>query len=58
MGMNFRYNWGSAHFSGTQFVHADGSVHLLTYDTSPTTLLDLLLVKPQFYQNGVLQEPH
>jgi type II secretory pathway pseudopilin PulG len=57
MGMSFRYNWGSAHFSGSQFVHADGSVHLLTYDTTPTALLNLLLVKPEFYQNGVLQQP-
>jgi prepilin-type N-terminal cleavage/methylation domain-containing protein len=57
MGMSFRYNWGAAHFSGSQFVHADGSVHLLTYDTSPTALLNLLLVKPQFYRNGVLMQP-
>jgi len=57
MGMSFRYNWGSAHSSGSQFVHADGSVILLTYDTSPTALLNLLLVQPQFYRNGILQQP-
>lgn len=57
MGMSFRYNWGSAHLGGSQFVHADGSVQLLTYDTSPTALLNLLLVKPQFYRNGILQGP-
>ncbi len=57
MGMSFRYNWGSAHVSGSPFVHADGSVQMLSYDTSPTVLLDLLLVKPQFYRNGILQQP-
>lgn len=58
MGMSFRYNWGSHHFGGSQFVHADGSVNLLTYDTTPTVLLGLLLTHPQFYRDGVLQQPH
>lgn len=57
MGMGFRYNWGSAHPSGSQFLLADGSVQLLTYDTSRTALLNLLLVKPQFYRNGILHGP-
>lgn len=57
MGMSFRYNWGSAHISGSQFVHADGSVHLLSYGTSPTALLNLLLVQPQYFRNGILQPP-
>jgi hypothetical protein len=57
MGTNFRYNWGSAHSSGAQFVHGDGSVHLLTYDTSPQAMLNLLLVQQQFYRNGVLTQP-
>lgn len=57
MGMNFRYNWGSAHFAGSQFVHGDGSVHSLSYGTSPTALLNLLLVNARYYRNGVLREP-
>lgn len=57
MGMKFRYNWGSAHFGGSQFVHADGSVNLLTYDTSPTVFLTLLLVQPPSFRNGILYPP-
>jgi prepilin-type N-terminal cleavage/methylation domain-containing protein len=57
MGTNFRYNWGSAHIGVSQFVHGDGSVHSLPYGTSPTALLNLLLVHPRYFRNGVLQEP-
>ncbi len=36
MGLSFRYNWGSPHSSGAQFLFADGSLRLLSYDTPPT----------------------
>jgi prepilin-type N-terminal cleavage/methylation domain-containing protein len=58
MDTNFRYNWGSAHISGAQFLHADGSVHLHPYGTSLETMLNLIMVQSQFYRNGVLQQPH
>ncbi len=41
-GIRFQFNWGSAHFSGSQFVFADGSVHLLAYATPSPTLYALM----------------
>lgn len=40
-GVQFLFNWGSAHDSGAQFLFADGSVHLLAYATSSATVLAL-----------------
>jgi prepilin-type processing-associated H-X9-DG protein len=42
MGFAYRYNWGSAHPGGVQFLFADGSVHSLSYATSSATVLALL----------------
>ncbi len=41
-GIPFKFNWGSAHSSGAQFLFADGSVHLLSYATSWATVSALL----------------
>jgi prepilin-type processing-associated H-X9-DG protein len=37
-----RYNWGAAHTSGAQFVFADGSVHMIPFETPPDVVLALL----------------
>ncbi len=42
MDFNYRYNWGSAHPTGTQFLFADGSVRLLPYAT-PSEMVHALL---------------
>ena len=42
MGLNFRYNWGSPHPSGAQFLFADGRVQQIPYGTPPATVLALL----------------
>ena len=42
MGLTFRYNWGSAHRAGAQFLFADGSVRQLDYGTPPATVEALL----------------
>jgi prepilin-type N-terminal cleavage/methylation domain-containing protein/prepilin-type processing-associated H-X9-DG protein len=52
-GVQFPYNWGSAHAGGAQFLFGDGSVHLLPYATPPQNLLALLTpnggeVTPEF----------
>jgi prepilin-type N-terminal cleavage/methylation domain-containing protein len=41
-GVPFKENWGSAHFSGVQFVFGDGSDHLLAFNTSTDLLAGLL----------------
>lgn len=40
--LGFRYNWGSPHSSGAQFVFADGSVRLISYATPPDVVKALL----------------
>jgi prepilin-type processing-associated H-X9-DG protein len=42
MGDAFRYNWGSAHLGGAQFLFADGSVRMVAFGTSATTVLALM----------------
>jgi prepilin-type processing-associated H-X9-DG protein len=42
MGLLFRYNWGSAHPAGAQFLFADGSVRQLRYGLPNSTVLALL----------------
>ena len=42
MGLAFRYNWGSAHENGANFLFADGSVRIVPYSTSPIQLSALL----------------
>ncbi|HLN32205.1 MAG TPA: DUF1559 domain-containing protein [Gemmataceae bacterium] len=37
----FHFTWGAAHAGGVQFVFADGSVHLLSYGMSQTSLMAL-----------------
>ncbi len=41
-GSPFKFNWGSAHAGGAQFLFADGSVQLLSYATSWATVSALL----------------
>lgn len=41
-GLVYRYNWGAAHPDGAQFLMGDGSVHLLTFDVTATTVTALL----------------
>jgi prepilin-type processing-associated H-X9-DG protein len=41
-GNNFKGRWGSAHASGTNFVFGDGSVRLINYDVSASTMSALL----------------
>jgi prepilin-type N-terminal cleavage/methylation domain-containing protein/prepilin-type processing-associated H-X9-DG protein len=41
-GIQFWYNWGSAHDGGAQFLFADGSVHLLAYGISSQAVLALM----------------
>jgi prepilin-type processing-associated H-X9-DG protein len=40
--LTFRYNWGSAHSTGAQFLFADGSVHLVPFGTAVATVRALL----------------
>jgi prepilin-type N-terminal cleavage/methylation domain-containing protein/prepilin-type processing-associated H-X9-DG protein len=42
MGFAYRYNWGSAHPGGAQFLFADGSVRQLRYGLPSGTVLALL----------------
>lgn len=42
MGFAYRYNWGSAHIAGAQFVFVDGSVHLIPFATTSAIMLGLL----------------
>jgi prepilin-type N-terminal cleavage/methylation domain-containing protein/prepilin-type processing-associated H-X9-DG protein len=42
MGFAFRYNWGSAHPSGAQFLFADGSVRTVPYGTPPSQVRAIL----------------
>ena len=37
-----RENWGAAHSAGAQFVFADGSVHLIPFNTAPAIVYALL----------------
>jgi prepilin-type N-terminal cleavage/methylation domain-containing protein len=41
-GINYKDNWGSNHADGVLFLFADGSVHVLTFDTDPS-LVDAFL---------------
>src|SRR5262249_22545474 len=41
MGLAFRWNWGSAHPAGAEFVFADGSVRLLPFGLSPAVVKGL-----------------
>jgi prepilin-type N-terminal cleavage/methylation domain-containing protein len=43
-GINYKDNWGSAHWAGVHFLVGDGSVHLLEFDTD--TLLVAALLNP------------
>jgi prepilin-type N-terminal cleavage/methylation domain-containing protein/prepilin-type processing-associated H-X9-DG protein len=42
MGFSFRYNWGSAHIAGAQFLFADGSVRVVPYGTPPDQVRAIL----------------
>jgi prepilin-type N-terminal cleavage/methylation domain-containing protein/prepilin-type processing-associated H-X9-DG protein len=42
MGFSYRYNWGSPHPSGAQFLFADGSVRQVAYGTPPATVMALM----------------
>jgi prepilin-type N-terminal cleavage/methylation domain-containing protein/prepilin-type processing-associated H-X9-DG protein len=42
MGFAFRYNWGSAHPAGANFLFADSSVRLIRYQTPATTIAAIL----------------
>jgi prepilin-type N-terminal cleavage/methylation domain-containing protein len=42
MGFSYRYNWGSAHMAGAQFLFADGAVRSVWYATPPATVLAVL----------------
>ena len=42
MGFAFRWNWGSAHSSGAQFLFADGSVCRASFSTPPAAVKSLL----------------
>jgi prepilin-type processing-associated H-X9-DG protein len=42
MAFSYRYNWGSAHLAGANFLFADGSVRCIPYDTPPPRVLALL----------------
>jgi prepilin-type processing-associated H-X9-DG protein len=53
MGFAFRYNWGSPHPAGAQFLFADGSVRTVSYRTPPAQVLAILTprggeVAPEF----------
>ncbi len=45
IGYLFRYNWGSPHPSGANFLMADGSVRMIAYTTSEKVVLALLTPK-------------
>ncbi len=42
MGLDFRYNWGSAHPNGANFLFVDGSVRVIPYGT-PTNIVRAIL---------------
>ncbi len=42
MGLAYRYNWGSRHPSGAEFVFLDGSVRTVPYGINPTLLKALM----------------
>jgi prepilin-type N-terminal cleavage/methylation domain-containing protein/prepilin-type processing-associated H-X9-DG protein len=42
MGLAFMENWGSAHPDGVNFLFADGSVRLVSYETSPQVVSAIL----------------
>lgn len=42
IGCQFRYNWGSAHPSGANFLMADGSTRTISYKTSEELMRALL----------------
>lgn len=42
MGFAYRYNWGSAHSAGAQFLFADGSVRNVSYSTPAAVVLAIL----------------
>ncbi|MCI0377787.1 MAG: DUF1559 domain-containing protein [Gemmataceae bacterium] len=42
MGFTFRYNWGSAHTSGANFLFADGSVRRFLHGTEPALVEPML----------------
>jgi prepilin-type processing-associated H-X9-DG protein len=41
-GVDFRFNWGSAHLGSAQFLFGDGSVRPVAYGTPARTVTALL----------------